>query len=83
MIPLKRRDVVNADTQRWSPPAGMSPYLSASTILNPLRRPAPCAKRHIQAVEDDVANLVGVMRQCVGAFSPYLCTTSSSQSGVP
>jgi hypothetical protein len=27
---LKRRDVVNADTQRWSPPAGMSPYLSAS-----------------------------------------------------
>jgi hypothetical protein len=37
MIPLKRRDVVNADTQRWSPPAGMSLYLSASTILNPLR----------------------------------------------
>jgi hypothetical protein len=22
-------------------------------------------------------------RQCVGAFSPYLCATSSSQSGVP
>ena len=49
MIPPKRRDVVNADTQRWSPPAGMSPYLPASTILNPLRRP-PSPKRHIQAV---------------------------------
>jgi hypothetical protein len=82
MIPLKRRDVVNADTQRWSPPAGMCPYLSASTILNPVRRP-PSAKRHIQAAEGDVANLVGVMPQCVGAFSPYLCTTSASQSGVP
>jgi hypothetical protein len=29
MIPLKRRDVATADTQRWGPPARMNPYLAA------------------------------------------------------
>ena len=56
MIPPKRRDVVNADTQRWSPPAGMSPYLPASTILNPLRRP-PSAKRHLLRWRADLLSI--------------------------